>query len=129
MQTFSDFIHEAGWGIFPVLIFGSASLVAAIGYARTARRDVLNVLLALGVLTCLFGLLGTATGLQASARYIHAVSLEEKWIFLVGLRESLNNLVGALLIVCIDAIVVSAALARHLFTSPSVLGRPKVSSR
>ena len=117
MEQFSDFVHEAGWGIYPVLVFGSASLVAAIGYARTARRDVFSVLFALGVLTCLFGLLGTATGLQASARAINTVSLDDKWIFIVGLRESLNNLVGALLIVCLDGMVVSASLTRRLFTN------------
>lgn len=121
MGTFFDFVHEAGWGIFPVLFFGSASLAAAISYVRAPRSEWLAVVVALGVLTCLFGCLGTVTGMQAAARYIGVVPFEEKWLFIVGLREALNNMVAALLIVSLDALVVSASLTRRVFAASSRL--------
>jgi hypothetical protein len=113
-----EFIREAGWGIFPVLIFGTLSLGVAIQYVRTRRTNVLALLCALSVLTLLAGALGTVTGLQTSARYIGDVALNEKWIFLVGLRESLNNATAALVIVAIDAMLVCLALARSLGSPP-----------
>ena len=117
MVTFFNFVHEAGWGIFPVLFFGSASLAVALSYARAPRREALAVIVALGVLTCLMGCLGTVTGLQASALHIGDVGIDNKWIFLVGMREALNNMVAALMIVSLDALVVSVSLARRLFAS------------
>lgn len=114
-----EFIREAGWGIFPVLIFGALSLGAAVQYVRTRSAEWLALLCALSVLTLLAGALGTATGLQASARYIGDVSLDEKWIFLIGLRESLNNATAALVIVTVDALLVCVALARAIGSPPT----------
>jgi hypothetical protein len=122
-----DFIREAGWGIFPVLIFGSLSLGVSVQYVRTRRRDVLALLCALSVLTLLAGALGTVTGLQTSARYIGNVAFEEKWIFLVGLRESLNNATAALIIVAVDAMLVCLALARSLGSPPHAELAPSAS--
>lgn len=116
MDTFSHFVREAGWGIYPVFVLGSASLVAALRYMRTPRADVLAVVVALGVVTCLFGVLGTVTGLQASVNYIGELGADEKWIFLVGLREALNNMVAALMIVCVDGLIVTGALSVRLLT-------------
>jgi hypothetical protein len=118
VENMMDFIHEAGWGIFPVLIFGALSLLIAVQYVRTRRSDVLALLCALAVLTLLAGALGTTTGLQVSARYIGNVALDEKWIFLVGLRESLNNATAALIIVAVDAMLVCLAMARALGSPP-----------
>ncbi len=50
-------------------------------------------------------------------RYIGAVSAQDKWTFLVGLREALNNIVAALLIVSLDAVVVSSTLVRKAFAA------------
>ncbi len=116
-----EFIREAGWGIYPVLIFGAFSLLVAVQYVRTRRNDVLALLCALSVLTLLAGALGTVTGLTTSARYIADVAVNEKWIFLVGLRESLNNATAALVIVAIDAMLVCLSLARSLGSPPREL--------
>ena len=107
-----DFIREAGWGIFPVMFFGALSLGVSVQYVRTRRGDLLALLCGLSVLTLLAGALGTVTGLQASANYIGNVELDEKWVFLIGLRESLNNAVASLVIVGVDAMLVCLSLAR-----------------
>jgi hypothetical protein len=122
-----EFIREAGWGIFPVLIFGTLSLGVSIQYVRTRRTSVLSLLCALSVLTLLAGALGTVTGLSVSARYIVDVAVDEKWIFLVGLRESLNNATAALSIVAIDAMLVCLTMARSLGSPPAAELAPSAS--
>lgn len=62
-------------------------------------------------LTMMAGLFGTALGVQVSAEHIGEVDADERWIFLLGLRESLNNIVAAL---GLGAASVMVLLAAHL---------------
>jgi hypothetical protein len=100
-----DFIRDAGVGVYPVLVSGVLSVAWAVQYARTREPDALSKLVMLGLLTLVFGALGTLTGLQVSVRYIAAIP--EKWLFLVGLREALNNVVLALGCVALDLLVLA----------------------
>jgi hypothetical protein len=88
-------IHEAGWPIYPILAFGFASLVAGWRYARAGQRDHLPLVLGLGAATLLLGILGTCLGVQTSAAHIGEVPPENRWFFLIGLKESLHNLTVA----------------------------------
>ncbi|HKU39999.1 MAG TPA: hypothetical protein VJR89_17685 [Polyangiales bacterium] len=100
-----EFIREAGVSVYPVLVAGVVSLAWAARYARARAPDDLSKLMLLAALTLVLGALGTATGLQASVRTI--ASVPEKWMFLIGLREALNNLVLALAFVSLDLIVLA----------------------
>ena len=102
------FIREAGFPIWFVLAFGAASLFCAAEYVRSARLPTLYAVCGLALCTLLAGTLGAAVGLQASVQTIHAI--DAKWLFLVGLRESLNNLVIALCVVLVDALVITLRL-------------------
>ncbi|HUU00385.1 MAG TPA: hypothetical protein VM425_02990 [Myxococcota bacterium] len=108
----SEFIVEAGWGIWPVFIFGGASLFFSIYHLVSPRRDLVPLILGFGAATIIAGLLGTVTGLQHSVAYLDRVEDSQKWIFLVGLRESLNNMVAALVIACLDALTASLGSMR-----------------
>jgi hypothetical protein len=88
-----------------IVSFPAAPIGWAAQYARTRDPDKLWRLIVLGLLTVVLGLLGTATGLQASVRYIH--DIPAKWMFLIGLREALNNFVLALCFVSIDLLVLA----------------------
>jgi hypothetical protein len=105
-----NFIREAGWGIYPVLAFGVAGLVVAAQQLKghDAKRTV--TVLWLMALTTMAGVLGTATGMQASSRFIHETP--KKWIWLVGLQESLNNMVAAGVLVVLAMLVMLAAHVR-----------------
>lgn len=108
-----EFIREAGWGIYPVLAFGLAALIVAarqIGAPRAGRTTTAGLLMAL---TLAAGGLGTATGLKTSASHIHEVAFAEKWIFLVGLSESLNNMVAALVLITLALLALLFAHLRH----------------
>jgi hypothetical protein len=48
---------------------------------------------------------GTVVGIQVSARHIEGAP--EKWVFLIGLAEASNNIVAALTICVIDALIVT----------------------
>lgn len=104
-----DFIREAGFGIYPVMAFGFAAVFVALKHLLTPRSSHVATVKWLMALTGMAGLLGTITGLQKSAEYIHETP--EKWIFLLGLRESLNNLVGAAVLV---SVAMLAMLAAHV---------------
>jgi len=100
-----DFFHDAGWGIYPVLLFGTACLGAAIPYAVAPRRDLLPLVVGFGVATILAGLLGAVTGLQKSVEYLGDLPPADRWIFLLGLRESLNNVVAAFVITVVATLL------------------------
>ncbi|MEM9694237.1 MAG: hypothetical protein AAGA56_16930 [Myxococcota bacterium] len=94
-----EFIVEAGWGIYPVVAFGVAAVIVSLRtILRPDPKGRITAAWLIG-LTLVAGAFGTVTGLQASARYIDATP--DKWLFVVGLRESLNNMVAALLLIVV----------------------------
>lgn len=109
-----EFIREAGWGIYPVLLFGGVSLAVSLRYAIAPRRELLPLVIGFAVATVIAGLLGAVTGIQTTVRYVGEVAASERWLFLVGLRESLNNVVAALCIATIDALLATAGAYRFV---------------
>ncbi len=105
-----DFIVEGGIGIYPVIVFGLAAIALAVRYARSPQKGDLALLAGVGIATLLLGSLGTVVGIQASAGFIHATP--EKWLFLVGLKESLNVLVTALVAVTLEVLVATYGAVR-----------------
>jgi len=101
-----SYIREAGFAAYPLLVCGLLSLRWAAAYARSGDSQQRTRWLGLLGLTVAFGLLGTVTGLQASASYV--AMTPDKWLFLVGLRESLNNSALALAFVIIDLVLLLA---------------------
>ncbi len=106
------FIREAGWPIFPVIALGIASVFFSYGYMKHRSRDALALACSLVVATLIMGVLGTVLGVQRSAEFI--TQTPERWIFLVGLKESLYNLAVGLLFALADALMFALA-----FVSPA----------
>jgi len=105
-----EMIREAGVFVYGVLLFGTLSLRWAVLFARTrdsADRAKFFTLVALAVA---FGLIGSLVGMQVSVKYITTVP--DKWLFLVGLRESLHNLTLALGFVIADLLSLLLVPAR-----------------
>lgn len=99
-----NFIRDAGYGIWPVMFFGLFGLVVAIRHATSPTRDRMALVIGLAIATVLCGMLGTVTGVQASAAaYVDAEQTVR--LFLVGLRESLNNMFAALVFATVQTLV------------------------
>lgn len=105
-----DFFVEGGFGIYPVLVFGLAALALAFRYVRSPREGDVALLAGVGLATLLLGVLGTVVGVQVSAGGIHANP--DAWLFLVGLKESLNVLVTALVAVTLEVLVATYGAVR-----------------
>ena len=101
-----EMIREAGVFVYGVLVFGALSVGWAVTYARTRDAEQRFRWLVLTSLAVAFGVLGSALGLQASVQYI--TTTPDKWLFLVGLRESLHNLSLALGFVILDLLLLLA---------------------
>jgi hypothetical protein len=113
----SDMIREAGWPIFPVMIFGFSALAVSLRHALLPQRSLMPLFLSFAAATLVMGALGTALGVQQSARHIGDVPPEQRYIFLIGLKESLNCAAGALLIMlpaCLAAGIGSHRMAKRL---------------
>lgn len=107
------FLEEGGWGMYPVLAFGIATLIVA--GRQLLHHDPRRNLTALWLmaLTLMAGVIGTSIGMQTSARFLHTTT--EKWLWFVGLQESLNNLVLASMMI---ALAILMMLAAHLRSAP-----------
>lgn len=91
-----DFIREGGWPMFPTLSFGLVALTLAIWHASRPGAGQRSLALTFAVLTLIMGLFGTVLGVQISCAAIRGVAPDQRWIFLIGLSESLQNLLSAL---------------------------------
>jgi hypothetical protein len=99
-----NYIQDAGWGFWPVAFFGIVGLVVAVRNVMAPTRERLPLIVGLVVATLLLGMLGTVTGLQASARYLEVNDATPR-IFLLGMRESLNNMALALILSLLQVFV------------------------
>src|SRR5689334_19398866 len=90
-------MREGGWPMFPTMALGLAALVLSLRHALVPQRSLVPLVLGLGGAALMMGLFGTVVGVQTSAEGIRDAPPEMRWIFLIGLKESLHNLgVGAL---------------------------------
>ena len=107
----ANFFHEAGWGIWPVMLFGCITMFFACYYAIAPRKEFMTPIVGFGIATIIAGCLGTLTGIQNSVRYIENVELADQWIYYIGVRDSLNNSVAALVIATLCAL--AATVGSH----------------
>lgn len=108
----SNFIHEAGWGIWPVLLFGAVSLAIAISHAAAPKGDRLALGIGALVATLLAGFLGLFTGLQSTSRAVQAIGESE--LFFIGMRESLNCVVAAFVLGTVSTLLLTAGSFRTM---------------
>jgi len=103
-----DYIREGGWGMYPIMILGATAVVLAIRYAfEPNKTEVRTLTIYFLVATLIAGCLGTAVGVQKSAAAIGGVENARKWIFLLGLKESLNCFVSAFVVGTIATLIMA----------------------
>jgi hypothetical protein len=109
-----DFFAAGGWGMYPTLIFGFL-LISVLGLYVLRGEDRLRRLGApLWVATIASGVLGTAVGICNTVHYAMAQPREEQLSLLaMGTEESLHNLVLALLVTMVGALIACLGVLRH----------------
>jgi hypothetical protein len=83
------------------LAFGVLSIGSAARYAVRPERRFVPLVVSLGVMTLLNGLLGFVAGLIRSLNALDLVPAERRWIWMLGLGESLTNVALALALVAL----------------------------
>lgn len=103
---------DGGWGMIPTSLFGLLLLAAAIRYAMSPEARYVPLQLSLGIMTLAAGGLGFTTGLIKSVSVLGKVEPDQRWIWLLGMGESLNNIALALALVTLSAIAASVGAYR-----------------
>ncbi|MCC6750055.1 MAG: hypothetical protein IT371_20485 [Deltaproteobacteria bacterium] len=115
-------MHEVfrvgGFGMWPTLFFGLLLLGVAGWYAARPERRFMPLLVSAGLMTLLSGLLGFSMGLVNSLLHLGKVNPDDRYIWLIGLGESLYNVVFALVFLMLAAIAASVG-AWRLARSPA----------
>ena len=108
----TDFFHMGGWGVYPVTVFGGLMVIAALAYALKPERRFVPLQVTLGLMTLSAGVLGTVSGVIRSLLGLHGVEEGRRWIWMLGLGESLTNIVIAFVFVVLALLVASVGALR-----------------
>jgi len=107
-----EHFREGGWGMFPTLGFGLLMLAVAVRYATRPERRYVPLLLGTGVLTLSSGALGFVTGLITTFRYIGQVGPDRRYLAIIGIGESLENVAFALVFAVLASLIASVGAWR-----------------
>ena len=104
--------YEGGWGMWPTLFFGLIAIWLGQRYAHKPEIGFDGTIIAMSAATLMAGLLGTITGFMNTFRYVGDLPPDERSkILLVGIYESLWNVVLALVMITVVTLV--AAYGRN----------------
>lgn len=95
-----------GFAMWTTLALGMLAILSACQYARRPDTRYVPLVASLGVMTLLSGSFGFTTGLIASLQGKHMSTETQRWMWMVGVSESLVNVAFALLLLS----VVTAAM-------------------
>ena len=109
----SEFFRNGGVGMFPVLVFGTLGVAAAVLWVIRLERRHLRLMLALAVTSVAAGLLALCMGLINIFRYVQHVPPEgQVGMVTLGISESLRPLALALMLDVITGVIAAVAAFR-----------------
>lgn len=112
-KTMTKFLFAAGPPVWLVLALGVAALAAAVLHLRNRQARSLSLAIGFTVAALAAGTLGTVLGFQRSVAHLAEVAADRRWIYLLGLGESLNNLVVALAATIVVSLILGARNVRR----------------
>lgn len=112
----TTFFRDGGFGMYPTSLFGFLLVLSAALCVLRPERSFAAVSGALSALTLSSGLLGTAVGIVTTFHYLPNVPEADRrfTIAALGCAESLNNVVLALILLCVSALLLSIAAVRNV---------------
>ena len=112
-MVWSEFFEAGGWGMYPTTLFGLLQIAAGVAYAVLPERRLVPLLVSLGVVVLGSGLLGCVTGFITTFRYIEQVpEAKQHTITLLGVSESLNNVVLAFIFIVLSTLIAAVGAFR-----------------
>lgn len=108
-----EFIRDAGYGIFPVMVCGAIAILVALRYATRPERRFVPLVIGFSITTLIMGAIGAIIGLQTTIHALAMAGNPNPLVLLEGVKESLNNFVAACLIVALVAVVTTIGSYRR----------------
>lgn len=108
-----NYLMQGGPLIWLVLILGAVALVPALKYATAQRERDASMAVGGAVAAAIVALLATVIGFQKSVGGLREVAADDRWIYLWGLKESLNNVVIALMFAFLVAVLLMVGSYRR----------------
>lgn len=108
----NEAFHMGGWGMYPTLLFGLLMIGVAFWYAARPARRLVPLLVSCGLMTFVSGCLGFFTGVIKSLTAIGQVPPDTRYISLIGIAESLTNMVFAFALIMLAMLAVSVGAWR-----------------
>jgi hypothetical protein len=115
-----DFFEAGGWGMYPILIFGSLLLASVVSWIVRPQRKFAQLSILLAAATLGAGLLGVITGFHTTfTAAAHYAEPERLKLVLLGMSESMNNLTFALVFLVLSALLAAARALRPAAPQPA----------
>lgn len=110
----TTFFRDGGWGMYPTATFGFLLVASGVLCLLRPERRFVAVVLSLGAATLGSGLLGFTVGVVNSFRYLPRVAdVDQRFtIAALGCAESLHNVVLALILIVVTALITVLAAVR-----------------
>lgn len=109
----ATFFQEGGFGMYPTLAFGLLLLAVGVVWALKPERKLINLFIILGIVEFLSGSLGTVMGVVTTFLYVSRAPAAQQYVTtLLGLAESLHNLVLAMVFIVLSTLVLAVGYLR-----------------
>lgn len=120
-MMWASFFRDGGWGMYPTSICGFLLVASGVLLLLRPERRFLPPVIALGVVTLGSGVLSSTVGIVNTLRYITKVPAGEQLkLAALGCAESLNNVVLAMILGVLTALLAAVAAFRASRARPGV---------
>jgi len=112
-MMWNHFFEAGGWGMYPTSLLGFLLVASGVLLVLRPERRFVPLVLSMGVVTLGSGLLSASVGIVNAFHYLRQVDAAKQLeVTAMGCAESLHNIVLALILIVITALLGSVAALR-----------------